>query len=85
MRKDGLMRVMYRDDHDVVVVMECSSVAAIHDDETDTWAVVATEMGRQRHSIIKAGLSKDEAHRIMWNLFGDGGGALRVGDVFDCP
>lgn len=66
------MRILYDDDHNNRVAMECSSVAAIPDPDTDKWVVVASEVFDGRDAIIRTGLTEEAAKAVVWQLFATG-------------
>lgn len=67
------MQVLFEDDRGRLVAMECTSVAAVPDPETDGgWFVVATEMGNERGVIIRTDVSKTVAWDIVTHLYTGG-------------
>lgn len=63
------MRIMFDDDLGQRIVMECSTVAAVPDDDSDKWLVVASEIFDGLDAIIRADLTEGEAKRIVAKIF----------------
>lgn len=66
------MRIMFDDDHGNRVAMECGSVAAIPDPDSDKWVVVGSEIFDGHDVIIRTGLTEEMAKAVVWQLFANG-------------
>lgn len=74
------MKILFDDDRGNRIAVDCSSVAAIPDPDSDGWVVVASEICG-RDMIIRAGIDEAEAKRIVRRLFDMGVYVPGVHDV----